>query len=347
MFRRDASVQRLTTETVSYKRIIDGDACICEHGPSPFATGNPMAQNVTKFGRDRLYTPFLLQLMLQLLSKGCCIAMTLFSSSLATTTAASPKDSRRGRASVDGWSINLPTPQAAIAALIDAARAKQSFSCFTLNLDHLVWLRRSTEFRAAYGAARFVTADGAPVVSIARRQWPELQLTTGADLMLPLCDAAAQADVPIYLFGTSDEVLASIKATLIERTGGRLRVVGTEAPARGFDVDSSAANDALRRIKRSGAGLCFVLLGAPKQELFSALAVESGVPCGFVCVGAAADFIVGHQVRAPHAMRDLGLEWLWRLSHNPRRLGMRYLRCAMLFAKLELGYRVRSIAAPK
>ena len=257
------------------------------------------------------------------------------------------KDKRQGCASVDGWSINLPSPRAAIDTMISAAKDGQGFSCFTLNLDHLVWLRRSAAFHHAYSRARFVTADGAPVAVMARRQWPELELTTGADLLLPLCDSAADAELPVYLFGTSNEVLAAVSRSISERTGGRIKIVGMESPPQGFDVNGTAAHSAIRRIQRSGAKLCFVMLGAPKQELFSTRAVDMGLKTGFVCVGAAADFIVGHQVRAPKLMRQAGLEWLWRLSTNPRRMGMRYLRCAMLLAKLETVYRMGTLAPSK
>ena len=253
------------------------------------------------------------------------------------------KDNRQGRASVDGWSINLATEASAINAIVGAAKAAQGFVCFTLNLDHLVWLRRSEAFRQAYSRARFVTADGAPVAFMARRQWPEVKRTTGADLLVPLCQAAANADLPIYLFGTCDAALKAASDSLVVNTGGRLRIAGMEAPPQGFDVDSAAADAAMARIAQSGARLCFVMLGAPKQELFATRAVDLKAACGFICVGAAADFIVGQQVRAPRLMQRIGLEWAWRLASDPRRLGRRYLRCAVLFARLDLGYRLRAL----
>lgn len=239
-------------------------------------------------------------------------------------------------AEVDGWQINVPTLPEAIGQVIEAAERSEGFSCFTLNLDHLVKLRQSPSFQRAYRSARFVTADGAPVARLARRQWPSVERTTGADMLLPLCRAAADRGLSVYLFGTSDEVLESTRARLGELTGGRILIAGMEAPPQGFDPESPAADDCMDRISSSGASLCLVMLGAPKQEVFAARAVERGVRCGFVCVGAAADFIAGRQVRAPGMLQKSGLEWAWRLAQDPRRLGMRYARCAWLLAEIEV-----------
>lgn len=237
-------------------------------------------------------------------------------------------------ANVDGWEINLPTPEHALYALTEAALAGESYSCVTLNLDHLVKLRADSAFKKAYQSARFVTADGAPIAAIARRHSPEFVRTTGADLMLPLCQKAARYNIPIYLFGTSDEVLEKTAAQLKRFTNGKLIIAGMTSPQQGFDVESADADMALQDIKASGARLCFVLLGAPKQELFAAKAVAQGIECGFICVGAAADFIAGQQVRAPQFLQSIGMEWFWRLAHNPRRLGMRYFQCALVFARI-------------
>ena len=242
----------------------------------------------------------------------------------------------RRKAVIDGWTINVATPSEAIDRVIAAAGAGEGFTCFTLNMDHLVKLRQSRALQDAYSGARFVTADGAPIAKMARQQWPDVTRTTGADLFVPLCEAAADNAVPIYLFGTSDAVLAATEDHLRSRTAGRLRVVGREAPPLGFEATDPLSDDCIRRIGQSGAKLCFVMLGAPKQEIFAARALKQGVSIGFVCVGAAADFIGGREVRAPLAMQSAGLEWLWRLMNNPGRLGMRYARCAVLLAKLKI-----------
>ncbi len=262
------------------------------------------------------------------------------SSDSAVSRASLPSDSPavelKPSAVVDGWRINLATLPAAVDEIISAAKRAEGFSCLTLNLDHLVKLRGDDAFRKAYGRARFVTADGAPVAAIARRQWPQVERTTGADLLVPLCEGAAGEGLPVFLFGTSTDVLERSAQELRNKTSGRIEFAGIEAPAMGFDPEGPAADATIERIKASGARLCFVMLGAPKQELFAARAVAAGVNCGFVCVGAAADFVSGQQTRAPALVQKAGLEWLWRLSQEPGRLWRRYLSCAVLLARIEI-----------
>jgi exopolysaccharide biosynthesis WecB/TagA/CpsF family protein len=237
-------------------------------------------------------------------------------------------------ARIDGWGINVASPAAAVSQIVAAARRSEPFAVVTLNLDHIVKLRSDAEFRRAYETARFVTADGAPIAALAARQYAGVERTTGADLVMPLCGAAAREKLPVYLFGTSSGVLATAGTALVEATGHTLDIAGSDAPPHGFDPRGPEADRAIDRIAASGARLCFVALGAPKQEIFSARAVERGVNVGFVCIGAALDFLAGRQRRAPAVMRRYGFEWLWRLGTDPRRLGGRYARCALVLGDL-------------
>jgi exopolysaccharide biosynthesis WecB/TagA/CpsF family protein len=84
-------------------------------------------------------------------------------------------------------------------------------------------------------------------------------------------------------------------------------------------------------IKNSGAGICFVALGAPKQEIFSDRCAQEMAGISFICIGAGLDFLAGHQRRAPEFFQKTGLEWLWRVLNNPRRLARRYLECLFVF----------------
>lgn len=237
-------------------------------------------------------------------------------------------------ATIDGWPVNLANARDAVREILAAAKQAESFAVYTLNLDHLDKLRRSPRFREAYAKAHYVTADGAPVALLASRQGTRIERTTGADLVVPLAQAAAEAGVPIYLYGTTPEVLADAGAELSRLAGFPLDIVGAESPPVGFDPESPAADAALDRIAASGARLCFVALGAPKQELFCARGVERGVKAGFLGIGAGLDFLAGTQVRAPGFMQRNGLEWVWRLATNPRRLAGRYARCAAVFVRI-------------
>ncbi len=235
---------------------------------------------------------------------------------------------------VCGIAITSPNLSSAIQETLRLAKSETPSAVFTLNLDHAVKLRRDARFRAAYQNADVVTADGWPIAWIARRQDTSIQRTTGADLFLPLIDAAAEQHVPVFLFGTSPGVMARVGDELSMRTEGTLDIAGTLSPSQAFDPEGPEADAAIDKIRSTGAQLCFVALGAPKQEVFANYARRKGLACCMVCVGAALDFIAGEQVRAPEIMRNHGLEWAWRLMSNPRRLGKRYAKSAAMFAYL-------------
>jgi len=98
----------------------------------------------------------------------------------------------------------------------------------------------------------------------------------------------------------------------------------------GFDPLSREAAGVLQRLAQSGARLCFVALGAPKQEILAAMGRDLMPNVGFACIGAGIDFISGAETRAPQVLQTIGLEWLWRLAHAPRRLVGRYARCILV-----------------
>jgi len=229
--------------------------------------------------------------------------------------------------------INLANMDETVARLAQDAENGKGFTIFTLNLDHLVKLRFDKLFRAVYLRAKYVTADGWPVVWLGRRKGGVLERTTGADLVVPLCKEAAKRRVSVYFFGSSDRVLQDAK-TYLTGLYPDLEVVGLEAPEYGFSPFSKEADLAIERISKSGAGLCFLALGAPKQEFFADRAFGKCNKVGFLCIGAALDFLGGHQERAPLWMQKTGTEWLFRLIKNPRRLIGRYTRSALVFAEM-------------
>jgi exopolysaccharide biosynthesis WecB/TagA/CpsF family protein len=87
-------------------------------------------------------------------------------------------------------------------------------------------------------------------------------------------------------------------------------------------------------LRASGAGLCLLALGAPKQEIFAARAHAALPHMGFASIGAGLDFIAGKQPRAPLWVRRLALEWLWRALSSPRRMLPRYARCVAILPGL-------------
>ena len=219
---------------------------------------------------------------------------------------------------------------ARLSDLMEAVTARfatrEGFSIATLNLDHAVKLKQDPGFRAAYVRQTFVVSDGNPITWLRRLMGEPVELIPGSELIHPLAGLAAEMDVPVALLGATDNTLSIAADRLTARFPG-LRVVAQIAPAMGFEPESDAAEAILKAIADSGAGLCFLALGAPKQERLAAFARDIVPGCGFVSIGAGLDFIAGTQTRAPVWMQKIAMEWFWRMASNPRRLVLRYARC--------------------
>jgi len=181
----------------------------------------------------------------------------------------------------------------------------------------------SPEFRSIVNAADRVTPDGVPLVWALRSMGVSgATRVYGPDLLPYLCGVAEREGVPIGLFGGTDAMLAQLQRRLRERFPRLLIPFAWAPPFRPLDDDEDArVTDA---IESAGVGVLFVGLGCPKQELWMA-AHRERLPCVLVGVGAAFDFVAGIKSQAPRWMMHAGLEWLYRLCSEPRRLWRRYL----------------------
>lgn len=183
-----------------------------------------------------------------------------------------------------------------------------------------------------------ITPDGQPVrwaLNLLHRV-RLLDRVYGPSLMLRLCHAAAEKGVSIYMYGGVPDTLQRLRKNLEVRFP-TLCVAGCEAPP--FRVLTPAEDAAVvERICASGAGLVFIGLGCPKQDVF-AFEHRERITAVQVCVGAAFDFHAGVKSMAPRWMQRLGLEWVYRLCREPRRLWRRYLITNTIFlAKLALAW---------
>ena len=217
----------------------------------------------------------------------------------------------------------------------------EGFALATVNLDHLVKLETSADFLAAYAAQDLVVADGRPVVWLSQLAGRPVELMPGSDMVLPLCRLAAKAGVPVALVGSTAEALSDASAALTAKVPG-LDLAWCHAPSGVFDPAGAEAAEILRNLDQKGIRLCFLALGAPKQELLAARGRELAPGVGFASVGAGLDFLGGHQQRAPLWMRKLALEWLWRALSSPGRMVPRYLKCfAILPRQIWRALRIR------
>lgn len=205
----------------------------------------------------------------------------------------------------------------------------------TPNVDHVVLYHESEPLRQAYGEASLVLADGAPIVAASRllgRPLPER--VAGSDLVPCLFHEATWQRLPLrlYLLGGEPGV-GQRAAERIAATWPGIEVVGVASPPLGFERDDSVNSELVAEINGCQPDLLLIGLGAPKQERWiSRYYGELSVPAA-LCIGATIDFLAGHRTRAPRWMCRFGLEWLYRVLCEPRRLARRYARDAWRFPR--------------
>ncbi|WP_448573365.1 WecB/TagA/CpsF family glycosyltransferase [Trichothermofontia sp.] len=205
------------------------------------------------------------------------------------------------------------------------AWAEAGKSCYVIAANvHVVmtayWQRT---FQQIVNQAALVTPDGMPLVWALRLLGiPEASRVYGPDLMLAWCDRAAQSGLPLYLYGGTSTMLEKLVDRLKAAFPG-ITIAGSYAPPfRPLTPEEEAADVA--RIRESGAKVLLVGLGCPKQEQW--MARHQGLlPLVMIGVGAAFSFHSGEVSQAPRWMMKAGLEWLYRLLVEPRRLWRRYL----------------------
>jgi N-acetylglucosaminyldiphosphoundecaprenol N-acetyl-beta-D-mannosaminyltransferase len=148
-----------------------------------------------------------------------------------------------------------------------------------------------------------------------------------------VCRLAAEQGIPVGFYGGTEDVLEKLTARLGQRFPGLKLVYHASPPFR--PLTSEEQRRTLEDLDRSGARILFVGLGTPKQERWMA-AQKQEVKAVMLGVGAAFDFLAGRKRQAPRLVQRLGLEWLYRLVHEPCRLWRRYLyrnpRFVVLFA---------------
>ena len=217
----------------------------------------------------------------------------------------------------------------AVERLVDG---RQGGAVFTPNVDHVVKASRNPDFRKAYERVELSFADGMPLIWVSR--WLGCQLperVAGSDMLRPLLERAAAKRWRVYIVGGAPGVAEVATRMLTERMG--VDVVGWDDSRIASD-GSDPTGESFRRVSEAKPDLVFVALGPPKQELWIDRARQAMHPAVAIGVGASFDFLIGKYARAPRWMGRAGLEWLYRLIQEPRRLWRRYLVEAPRFVGL-------------
>jgi N-acetylglucosaminyldiphosphoundecaprenol N-acetyl-beta-D-mannosaminyltransferase len=231
------------------------------------------------------------------------------------------------------------TASGLLGRIAGAVRARDRCWVATANVHLLCLADRDPDFRTVLRQADVITADGMPIIWISRLIGrPLTQRVTGSDLLLPLAERAAAEGWRLFFCGGEPGVAERVTEFLGARSPD-LNVVGCACPfftdAEAL-VDRSANATLLAAIRRAAPDVLLVAFGQPKQEQWIHAHLSSGalgVPVA-IGVGASFDFLAGRQRRAPTWMRQGGLEWAHRLLTQPVRLGPRYARDALTFARL-------------
>ena len=222
-----------------------------------------------------------------------------------------------------GVPIHDVTEREVVAWAIERARSGRPGHVVTSNLDFLYQAHRDPEMHRIHVEADLVIPDGMPLIWLSRVLGPPLrERVAGSDLVPLLAEAARDHGLSVYEVGAAPGVAERALRLLQERDPG-LRVAGCEAPP-AAPVHGMDDEDLVRRLEAARPDFLFVAFGAPKQEKWIRLHDDRLRAAVMIGVGGSLDFLAGTQARAPRWTHRLGLEWLWRMMSQPRRLFRRY-----------------------
>jgi N-acetylglucosaminyldiphosphoundecaprenol N-acetyl-beta-D-mannosaminyltransferase len=232
-----------------------------------------------------------------------------------------------------GVLVHVVDPEQVLARIQGWIATRQTHYVCHANVHGVIEAWRNPWLRRVYNRAGLTVADGMPLVWVGQwRGYRAVRRVYGPDLMLTLAARAAAAGHRCYLYGGAPGVADALATTLSVRFPG-LHVVGADAPP--FRPLTSTEDDAaVQRINAARPDIVWVGLGCPRQEHWMAAHRDRLDAAVLVGVGAAFDFHVGRVAQAPRWIMRLGLEWLYRLLQEPRRLWRRYLLYNPLFAVL-------------
>lgn len=230
----------------------------------------------------------------------------------------------RGKHNLLGVQINAIDYEAAVDRIIQAAHARQSLGVSALAVHGVMTAVLDGEYGYRLNKLDLVVPDGQPV-RWALNMLYGTHLTDrvyGPNLTLFVCQRAAAEGLPVYLYGSTEAVLRSF-STNLQKKFPSLQIAGSQ-PSRFCKLSAEEKLEIVRTIKQSQAAITLVGLGCPRQEIW--VYEHLGLlPMPKLAVGAAFDFHAGTLSQAPAQMQRLGLEWLYRLACEPRRLWKRYL----------------------
>ena len=235
--------------------------------------------------------------------------------------------------------IDNCTKQEAIAHIEKCIKDRKVGHVITPNVDQIVRIEKDSYFKEICNNAELLLTDGTPLVWISK--WygtPIKEKICGSDLVPELCEVAANKGYKVFLLGAAEGIAEKAAENLQKKCRG-LNIVGTYSPPYGFEKDQAELNYIDQMLLNSNADMLFVGMGVPKQDIFIYEHMHIyKIPMSF-SIGATIDFEAGIQKRAPKWINRIGMEWLYRLGTNPKRMFRRYIMEDLQIFKLAWKYR--------
>ena len=230
--------------------------------------------------------------------------------------------------------VDTTSYQESTASIVAWAHAGESRYVCVANVHMVMEAYDHPDFRETVNAADLIVPDGMPLVWMLRRMgYSGQERVSGPDLMAYVLQGAAEQNIPVGFYGSTPSVLKRLQEQLKHRFPALKIAYAYSPPFRVLTSQEKA--QIVKDINASGTRILFVALGCPKQERWMA-AHRGQIQAVMIGVGAAFDFHAGAKPRAPRWMQNIGLEWLFRLVTEPRRLWRRYLQHNPRFAIMAL-----------
>lgn len=243
----------------------------------------------------------------------------------ATQTPTAPKTSDPDMVMVLGLPFHRTTLSEALADALTTLEDDHPHYWVTPNMDFATQAYNDDDLRDILFFAHRVLCDGMPLVWMSKLIGaPIPERVAGSDLVLRLFQATTQRPIRFFFFG-SDTVTLVRSKKILEHTYSQLEVVGAIAPPHA-PISDWDNKHYCELIQKAEPDILLVALGCPKQERWMVTYYQKAGARLTIGVGASLDFITGRQLRAPKWMQKTGLEWLWRMSTDPKRLVKRYTK---------------------
>jgi N-acetylglucosaminyldiphosphoundecaprenol N-acetyl-beta-D-mannosaminyltransferase len=229
-----------------------------------------------------------------------------------------------GKRNLLGVRIDAVDYEAAVSRIVDAAQQDQPYGVSALAVHGVMTGALDATHRHRLNALELIVPDGQPVrwgLNLLHRVGLKDRVY-GPNLMLYVCEKAAQCGLPIVLFGGKQETLDDLENKLREKFP--LIQIADKIPSKFRQLTQSEKSELVERIAKSGGKITMVGIGCPRQEVW-AYEFKQALSMPVLAVGAAFSFHAGHLDQAPASLQRLGLEWLYRFVKEPKRLWKRYV----------------------